>query len=58
MQRSQISVRLAGVDAPECAHFGAQAQACGEEAKFVPTLQVPLIFKCFTNVLTQSIEHF
>lgn len=32
--QKQISVRLAGVDAPECAHFGMPAQPYGEEAKY------------------------
>ena len=29
-----IGVRLAGVDAPECAHFGKEGQPFGEEAKY------------------------
>jgi endonuclease YncB( thermonuclease family) len=31
--QKQISIRLAGVDAPECAHFGLPGQRYGEEAK-------------------------
>jgi hypothetical protein len=30
-----IGIRLAGVDAPECAHFAQPAQPYGEEAKYV-----------------------
>ncbi|EME31993.1 uncharacterized protein Gasu_07400 [Galdieria sulphuraria] len=33
LSEETISVRLAGVDAPECAHFGAPGQEGGEQAK-------------------------
>jgi len=33
-------VRIAGVDAPECAHFGMPAQPYGEEAKQFLTSQI------------------
>ncbi|KAK4524879.1 hypothetical protein GAYE_SCF06G2781 [Galdieria yellowstonensis] len=33
LSEETINVRLAGVDAPECAHFGAPGQEGGEEAK-------------------------
>jgi len=32
--KDTIGIRLAGVDAPECAHFGQPGQPFGEEAKY------------------------
>ncbi len=46
LRNNTISVRLAGVDAPECAHFGQPAQPYGPEAR--AWLRKYLLGKCVT----------